>query len=174
MTGYDAYLVRVPASRSANFLEDADAVAAAMEQGRRIPGMHLALDEAWAPLHFVLTEELPIPRDEALRNGLDWSDDPLESAILGGEATTCGTTYGVVRLLSPATVDDVARALSRVTVADFEARYDPDWLRQMNVPMVWGDSVGEERRWLGDHFERLKAFYDAASTGGDAVLSYLL
>ena len=55
-----------------------------------------------------------------------------------------------------------------------QARYDPDWLREMGVPMVRADTVAEERAWLGAHYQRLRAFYRQAAGAGDAVLSYLL
>jgi hypothetical protein len=171
---YDAYLVRVPSAETAGFLDDPAAVAGAMERGRVRPGARLELGEAWAPLHFVLTDELPIPRDEALRRGLEVSDAPLEEAILGGDPTPCGTTYGVVRLLPPGAVGRIAAALAGVPAETVEARYDPDWLRQMQVPMVWADTEAEERAWLGDSYRRLVAFYRDAAAAGDAVLSYLL
>jgi hypothetical protein len=171
---YTAHLVRVPAAQAHGLAEDAPAVAAALERGRSAPGASLDLDEAWAPLHFVLTDELPIPRDEALRRGLEVSDSPLETAILGGQPTPCGSTYGVVRYLSPPTVQGVSRALDALSTEDVQARYDPDWLREMGVPMVWADTVAEERTWLGAYFQRLRAFYRQAAGAGDALLSYLL
>jgi Domain of unknown function (DUF1877) len=171
---YTAHLVRVPAAQTQGLPEDAGAAGAALERGRSTPGAALDLDEAWAPLHFVLTDELPIPRDEALRRGLEVSDSPLETAILGGQPTPYGTTYGVVRYLSPPTVQRVSRALDALSAEDVQARYDPDWLREMRVPMVWADTVAEERAWLGAHYQRLRAFYRQAAGAGDAVLSYLL
>jgi hypothetical protein len=171
---YDAYLVRVPPAETAGFLDDSGAVAGAMERGRARRGASLELGEAWAPLHFVLTDEVPIPRDEALRRGLEVSDNPLEEAILGGEPTPSGTTYGVVRFLPPDAVRRVAGALAGVAAETVEARYDPDWVREMRVPMVWADTEAEERAWLGDSYRRLVAFYRDAAAAGDAVLSYLL
>ncbi|HEX2035162.1 MAG TPA: pre-toxin TG domain-containing protein, partial [Chloroflexota bacterium] len=41
------------------------AVGAAIEQARSVPGALLDLGESWAALHFLLTGEIPMPREEA-------------------------------------------------------------------------------------------------------------
>ncbi|MBD2500376.1 DUF1877 family protein [Anabaena azotica FACHB-119] len=43
----------------------------------------LDLDESWYGIHFVMTGEYPIPKDEAQRRGISWDNNSLENVILG-------------------------------------------------------------------------------------------
>lgn len=166
----DAFVISVPALPS-QVGESTSAIRAAMAQNG--PGRKLALDNSWAPLHFVLTGEFPIPRQKAEELGMSWNNDSLENAIMGGAATEVASSYGPVRYLSPAEVRRIARQLDGISPAEIKARTNPQELEQEGVlPEDWDAATAPDK--LMALFSELRSFYHHAAERGDAILLYMV
>ncbi|HEX2033297.1 MAG TPA: DUF1877 family protein, partial [Chloroflexota bacterium] len=149
------------------------AVGAAIEQARSVPGALLDLGESWAALHFLLTGEIPMPREEALRRGVAWDDASLENVLMGGQVTSFRSPVGAARYLAPAQVAHLAQELARITPEAFAERYDAAALAEEHIPPgPWGDDP-QTQTWLVDVFRQLVEFFGAAAGAGEGVLVLL-
>ena len=129
----------------------------------------LELGGAWAGLHVVLTGEPPVARPKLLALGHRWSDDPLQMALMGGRSTELAGHYEPYRLLEVDQVEQVARALETITVAQFEALYAPDELEALKIPPgAWHEAA--YRRWVTARFESLRDWYLDTARQGMGVL----
>jgi Domain of unknown function (DUF1877) len=170
----DAYLVRVSASESSDILASADAVSKVIAGASNDSERKLDLDEAWAGLHFVLTAEVPIPKQEALRLGLSWYDDSLENVLMGGEPTKYRDSFGVARYLSAEEVARMTDKLSDLSVERFKGFYDADGLIEYDIPpAIWEDQL-ESRDWLARYYYQLVDFFRSAAFSGDGVMIYFI
>jgi hypothetical protein len=167
----DAFLVRVPKL-------DGDAVLKSAEAARRIIAeagtSQLDLGEYWLALHFLLSGETPIPKHEALRRGLSWDDDSPENILMGGEPTPFMSSFGPARYLHPERVAHLATKLAGLSVAEFQARYNPEDLRAEDMPPGGWDDGGEALARLCRYFKDLAAFYNKAAAHGDGMLIYMV
>ena len=168
-----AFLVSIPSSKSRNILHDASAVGHLIEEADSRPVSQLALDDAWAPLHFTLTGEYPIPRQKAEELGLEWHEGTLEDAIMGGLPTRYGSSYGPARFLAPPDVSLVAEKLAGVSLDALRARFDPQALEvEQILPQGW--EAGSTLKIVEDCFLKLREFYLHAAAKGDAILIYFV
>jgi hypothetical protein len=116
----------------------------------------LDLDEAWQAIHFLLT-------------GTDFDTaGPLGRATMGGrEIRDTQIGYG-----TPTQVKATARALAAITPEQLAWRFRPAAMIEAGIyPDRW---EGEGAMTIGDilpYYEKLRAFYAAATERGDAVLS---
>lgn len=164
-------LVQVPASTVETLMTSALAVRDAMAAADR--DHRLDMGDVWPAVHFVLTGEYPIPRTDAELFGVEWNDDSLENALMGGADTPECNFVVCVRLLTPAQVAYQAQLLHDVTLAQFDSRCDLPELRDANVvPESW-DGEGDIGAWLAPYFIGLRDFYAAAAASQAAVLSSL-
>ena len=170
----DGFVIAVSPAEGVELLRSEAAVAALIERSRTSADERLQLDDAWAALHFLLTGEVPLPKDEALRRGLSWDDAALENVLMGGAATPFQGFYGAARYLDPAEVRRLAPKLAALNAVDFADRFEPAAFRRSNVqPAIWDDEV-TARRWLAEHFWRLVRFYGAAAERERGLLIYML
>jgi hypothetical protein len=118
----------------------------------------LSLDKAWQGVHFLLT------------GTVDATPEPLGQAVLGGQEVGEDDGYGPPRLMDPATVAEVATALSGLTDDEVRARFDTRTMQAMDVyPQIWDeDNVLED--YLMPFVQALRQFYARASHRGAAVL----
>jgi len=161
-------LVRVPTTDAVDFSTHATAVRQALERADN--DRILDLDEAWAALHFVLTSEYPIPRDEALRRGVAWDDDSLENVLMGGSDTAYRTSGGAVRYVAPESVERMGEKLSELSPDEFRNWYDADELLENDVPPGTWDQEGESLEWLVAYYQRLVDFYRNAAANREGLL----
>jgi uncharacterized protein DUF1877 len=170
----DAYLARVSAAESKDILISADAVDSVIAGVRNDASRRLDLDEAWAGLHFVLTAEVPIPKQEALLLGLSWYDDSLENVLMGGEPTKYRDSFGVARYLSAEEVARMTDKLSDLSVERFKDFYDADGLIEYDIPpAIWEDQL-ESRDWLARYYYQLVDFFRSAASSGDGILIHFI
>ena len=170
----DGFVISVAPEDVAALFGSAESAAAVIERTQALPDARLELDDAWIALHFLLSGELPMPKDEALRRGQRWDADSFESVLMGGEPTSFEGFYGAARYLPPAEVALLARKLGALTPADFAARYDPAaFARNRILPAIWDDEP-HARRWLGEHFFRLVRFYETAAAAERGLMIYML
>lgn len=165
---FDLTLVQVPASAVETLMTSAPAVREAMAAADR--DHRLEMGDVWPAVHFVLTGEYPVPRTDAEAFGVEWNDDSLENALMGGADTPDCNLVVCVRLLTPAQVAHQAQLLHDVTLAQFDSRCDLPELRDANVvPDSW-DGEGDLGAWLAPYFIGLRDFYAAAAARQAAVL----
>jgi hypothetical protein len=170
----DAYLARVSEAESKDILISADAVSRVIAGTRDDAERKLDLGEAWAGLHFVLTAEVPIPKQEALLRGLSWDDDSLENVLMGGEPTKYRDSFGVARYLSTEEVARMTDKLSDLSVERFKGFYEADALMEYGIPpAIWEDQF-ESRDWLARYYYQLVGFFRSASSSGDGILIYFI
>jgi hypothetical protein len=135
----------------------------------RSSDQRLDLDEAWAPLHFTLTGEYPIPREKAEEMGIGWDERSLENVIMGGDATPLAAGYGPARYLSPESVRALAGRLSTIDPEGFRSRIDPQsMVEEGTLPDSWDSDSASGL--LQEHFARLKRFYGEAAASDDGIL----
>jgi uncharacterized protein DUF1877 len=165
----EATLIRLPTWGSPGILEDVSVARLIMQQTAPESGRRLELDEAWAPLHFGLTGEPPVPHQKAEELGLSWNERSLENVLMGGEATPLMTGFGPARYLSPNLVRSIAAELSKITPANFRSRIEPQTMVEERVlPDSWDADAAADL--MQDYFAKLRAFYDTAATHGDGLL----
>lgn len=108
------------------------------------------LDKAWHGIHFLLT-------------GSVWGgQEPLCYLIEGGEQVgDIDVGYGPARILMPDQVKRFGEALSKITVEDLRAKFNPQALEKEQIyPNIWGQDLEEDGGlgYLLEYFEILKSF----------------
>lgn len=147
-----------------------DAIPQALEDAVRRGEESLVLGDEWYGLHFVLSGEVPFPRTQAEFQGVEWLNDPLEDALMGGEDAGIEDEFGGARFHRPADVARIAQALREVTHEELRESYDPEALTENDIPPpIWSDDP-RALDWLLEHFERLVAFYTRCQAEGGGVL----
>jgi hypothetical protein len=120
----------------------------------------LEIEKAWHGLHYLLT-------------GIAWGGDPpLANAVLGGEEIGEDWGYGAVRYLTPAQVQEVAAALSKISEEDLTERFDPEAMSNAQIYGITGDD--DDLEYLLEYFRPLVEYYQDASQKGNAMLLYLI
>ena len=164
----DCVLVQIPIEEQSALAGDAAAIWQIIERSEQ-NGRRLELGEAWGGLHFVLSGEVPIPKQEALRRGISWDDDSMENVLFGGMEVPYVTSWGLARYLEPATVARMARQLSAISLQEFQDRYDPEALQDEGIPPdAWEEP--ETRDWLAARFLELVEFYKNAALKRAGIL----
>lgn len=129
----------------------------------------LDLDDSWSGLHFTLTGEYPIPKDEALRREVKWYDDSLENVLMGGSPTSYQDSLSFARYLNPKEVAQITKKLLDVSIEKFREYYSSDELEEAEIlPRNWS----KDGEWLVGYFEKLVTFYKSALEEGKAILIY--
>jgi hypothetical protein len=169
-----AYLVRVNTKDSEKIINSSEAVESVIKQAQNKTSHILNLDDSWCAIHFVMTGEYPVPKDEAQRRGISWNDDSLENVILGGSPTPYTTSWGVARYLNPQEVARMTEQLVSLTVDKFKEWYDPEELMEEQMPPGNWDESDEARDWLVNYFKKLVEFYRTAAGVGDGILIYMV
>lgn len=124
-------------------------------------GEALGLAQAWHGLHYLLT-------GRAIGG-----ERPLAQALLGGREVGEDLGYGPLRLLAPGEVAAVARALDDLDRADLARHYDAAAMEEMRLyPGGW--DAPENREWLLEAFDELKAYYGRARDRGHGMLLLLV
>jgi hypothetical protein len=121
----------------------------------------LDLHKSWHGLHWLMCQSV-------------WEGpEPYRSAILGGEEIGEDMGYGPPRLVEPAKVEEVARALSMLSVAQVMKRYDA---RMMENQEVYPGNFAEDNSWKAElrrDYERLQKFYQETAAEGSGMLSWI-
>lgn len=129
--------------------------------GDDAPGV-LDIDQAWHLIHFLL-------------NGKAWDGKgPLFDAVLGGaEIDGAQTEQGPVRFLEPDQVRATAEALATLTSDELWSRFDLKKVKRARIHPEGGWSHDEENRdYLHEHFDALKAYFAKAGADGKAMLLF--
>jgi hypothetical protein len=123
-------------------------------------GKVLSLYKSWHRLHFLLTGK-----------GWERNEFPLGKAIMGGEEIPDVQNvmgYGPARYLTPAEVDEVAKALNQFPI---EARSEAFDAAAADAAKVYGPN--HEAEELIEFFNWLRDFYQTAAAHGNAVLLWV-
>lgn len=124
-------------------------------------GEVLDLHKSWHGLHWLMCQSV-------------WEGpEPFRSAILGGEEIGEDIGYGPPRLVEPAKVEEVARALSMLSAAQVMKRYDGI---AMDRDDVYPGNFAEDGSWKNDlrrDYERLRKFYEETAAEGGGMLSWI-
>jgi hypothetical protein len=124
-------------------------------------GEALGIAQAWHGLHFLLT------------GSAIGGEPPLADAVVGGREVGEDLGYGPLRILEPDEAAAVAGALDDLDRADLARRYDPPVMEEMRLyPGGWDEP--ENREWLLDAFDELKAYYGKARDQGHGMLLFLV
>jgi hypothetical protein len=129
----------------------------------------LDLDDSFGGLHFTLTGEYPIPKNEAIKGGMKWYDDSLENVLMGGASTPYRDSLSYARYLDPEETAQIAKYLLDVSVEKFREDYSSDELEEVEIFPGYWDKDGE---WLIGYFKKLTEFYKAALDEGKGILIY--
>ena len=118
----------------------------------------ISLDKAWHGLHYLLcgTAE-PAP-------------GPLWQAVFGGVEIGEDMGYGPARYFTVVRTAEIAQALEVTGLeTTLRHRYDPDAMERIGIyPGGWHV---EGPDWLIDAFRKLRDFYSASATAGQAVIT---
>ncbi|MEH2106472.1 YfbM family protein [Nostoc sp.] len=121
--------------------------------------------EDWHALHFLLTGESSLESDtQAL--------PPLCNVVMGGTQTQFEATYGFVRYLTLQEVQDVADALSQISVEELKRQFNSTVFNAAEIypnpsPGGWDE---EEIEPLFELYPQLVEFFQNAAKEGDIVL----
>lgn len=141
--------------------------AAVYETITEVKPVHLG--NQWPALHYSLCVEAPMPRHVALEKHLEWDDESLENALMGGDATPYKDGLTFARCIQPAAVRRLAAKLNAISpeqiwddVDDGIDDYLPaDWSRELKCSTV------------AAMFMRLVDVYVAASKADCGLLIYI-
>ena len=168
---------RMPPEMQAQFFEQFAGMTKKVQGGTRPPetpaptrrktladqdlGPLMGVEKAWHGLHYLLA-------------GAAQDTTPgAGEAVLGGTEIGPEFGYGPARLLEPAEVATVSKALSELTPATLKKRFKPKELDKADIyPGGWVET-GEGAEWLLEAFEELRKFYAAAASRGSAILLYI-
>jgi hypothetical protein len=143
---------------------DADAVYSTLTEGAAVD-----LGEYWPALHYTLSGEAPMPRHVAVAEGVEWDDESLENALMGGEPTPYEDGLTVARVLSPKTVQTVRTKLRKLTPEDLQDRVD-DGIDDF-LPTDW--PAEKKRATVAASFMRLADCFGAAANASEGILLYV-
>ncbi len=131
-------------------------------EGDEGPANALDVDKAWHAIHFML-------------NGTPWEGQGvLGLTVLNGTEIGEDVGYGSARYLSQDQVKEVAHALSELSEADFNARYDGRAMDEQEVyPQIWSRDDDFGRSYVLEHFRNLVSFYREAANRHDAMLLFI-
>jgi len=117
------------------------------------------IDRAWHGLHYLLT-------------GSVWEgDEPLCSAVLGGDEMGDDLAYGPARFLDLEKVKEISAVLKEVGVDALVQRYDAQVMNDAEVyPPNW---IDDESECLIEAFEKILDFYNDAASREQCVVLYL-
>jgi hypothetical protein len=119
----------------------------------------LDIDKAWHGIHFLLTGSAGPTRD--IRS----------LVIFGGKEIGEDVGYGPARLLTPAQVKEVVRALKEESVEKLASRYDPKKMEKLEIyPQIWVSDGKEAFDYLAEYYRKLVAFYEKAAASGSAMV----
>jgi hypothetical protein len=169
----DLRLIKVSPSDSEGILADdevvRDIICQVDSSGSPSHSDLLDLDDSFGGLHFTLTGEYPIPKNEAIKGGMKWYDDSLENVLMGGAPTPYGDSLSCARYLNSEEVAQISKYLLDVSVEKFREDYSSDELEEVEIFPGYWDKDGE---WLIGYFKKLTEFYKAALAEGKGILIY--
>jgi hypothetical protein len=121
------------------------------------------LDKAWHGIHFLLT-------------GTAWTSKPgAGQAVLGGREFGPDLGYGPARLLNPAEVKAIARALEGQSPDSLASRFDVSAMEREDIyPTIWQREGREALQYLLHYYAALRSFYSKAAANGSGVVIVLV
>ncbi|WP_157229277.1 YfbM family protein [Rivularia sp. PCC 7116] len=137
------------------------------DQISELNGSYLCIGKTWHAIHFLLTGTI--------------ADDqpPLENIVMGGtplgDVENPDFDFGPARFLNPSEVKEVAEAISKISKAEFQARFKPSELVEANIypAILWERGGEEELEFLTDTFLMLVKFFQEAAKHREVVLFYI-
>jgi hypothetical protein len=127
----------------------------------------LDVDKAWDGINFILT-------DNGLQT-IEEADSPLSSIIFSSQIVDeeQDLGYGPAQYLTPEQVIEVSEALTKISREEFRKNYDHVKMNKQGVyPQAWSDDE-DERDYLANYFQDIKAFYAKAVQEGQAIITYI-
>lgn len=162
------YLVRVPAGMLELFRKKSSLFESYLDsEDIDKNGHRLDLDKSWDALNYLLTGHTLDTIEEA--------EPPLSDIIFSGQILDEDQDlgYGPAQYLEPEQVKEIHSALTGISVSDIREKYDAGVMNEKNVyPAAWKDNE-EDKNFILDSFEDLKAFYEDAAEEGQSVISFL-
>jgi len=129
----------------------------------------LSIDKDWHALHVLVTGEMSSPSE------IQPVPPPLGNLVMGGTETPFDAGHGKVRFLTPDEVREVADALSRISVEDLRARFDPVAFTRAKVyptPRQGGWDIEALEPLLFTYRQLVGFFRDAAREGNVVLISF--
>ncbi|HEY0751954.1 MAG TPA: YfbM family protein [Chitinophagaceae bacterium] len=162
------YLVRVPAGMLDLFRKKSALFESYLDSEEIDKNGHrLDLDKSWDALNYLLTGHTLDTIEDA--------EPPLSDILFSGQILDEDQDmgYGPAQYLEPGQVKVIHNALSEISVSDIRDKYDAGVMNEKNVyPASWKDNE-EDKNYILDSFEDLKAFYEDAADEGQSVISFL-
>jgi hypothetical protein len=127
---------------------------------------YLSIEKEWHALHALRTGNISDPSE------IKPYPPPLGNVVMGGTETPFNATYGRVRYLTPDEVCEVAETITKISVDDLKARFDPAAFTKAKVypnprPGGWDTDQLEP---LLFYFPQLVSFFQEAAREGNVVL----
>jgi hypothetical protein len=130
------------------------------EEGKR--RKELDIDKSWQAIHYLLT------------GGVEGGEPPLAWVVFGATKLQQGASvYGTtLRMLSPMQVSSVAEALKEMTSDELLSRAT---IKVMNTKGVYsvGGRADLERKYIREHYSKLREYYRNAAANGNGMLIYI-
>lgn len=119
----------------------------------------LDVDKSWHGIHFLLT-------------GSAWEGDaPLKWVVLAPREIGEDVGYGPARILTPAEVSEVNKALASIPADQLQSKYDWQALNRNEIyPQNWSEG---DHDYIVGNFEDLKKLYASAAHRGMGIIQWL-
>jgi hypothetical protein len=138
-------------------------------QNRENDPTRVDLEKDWHALHFLLTGDSSM--ETAHRPG-----EPFRNVVMGGREANFQTGYGPARWFDPEDINDIAGALTKISVEDLRARFSAEAFNEAEIyprprPGGWDE---EEVEGVYDVFPKLVRFFEQAAAAEEVVILYAI
>lgn len=130
-------------------------------------GSYLDISKTWHAIHFLLTGTIASGKP------------PLENVVMGGtplgDVENPDFDFGSARFLNPSEVKETAAAISKISRAEFQSRFNPSQLVEANIypTFVWQIAGQDELELLTECFLLLVKFFQEAAENEQIILMYI-
>jgi Domain of unknown function (DUF1877) len=137
-----------------------------VDKTTELDGHYLNIDKTWHALHFLLTGTA-FP-----------SQPPLTNVVMGGtplgDPENPNFDFGPAHFLTPLEVQEVAKAISEISLSELQTRFNPLALIASHVyPTDLWERGQQEVDYVTCYFVPLVKFFQEAAKHGEVVLFYI-
>ena len=163
------YLLRLPNSEMEKILDDSALLKTGIENPETANAYKLDIHKTWEAVFFMLTG-YPLAEWDSVQPPFSFVMFNLDQFV--DEEQDLG--FGPANYSTPEEVNQIAKALSVLTDADFKKRYKSKKMLELEIYPAgfWTDS-DEVFYYLKTHFNNLKKFYAEASQNNEFVIAWL-
>lgn len=163
-------LVRLPSDIADRVVQGGPGARDLLEKESEDSGQWFHLGNSWAAIHFTISGDQPLTKQEVLEAGLSFHEDGRGNILMGGSATGLESDIDTARYMAPDEVSRNWRLLSEITAERFRERYEPEALDTEDIPPHGWVADPDREDLLTDAFLELRVFFQEAAEDGHGIV----